>query len=174
MKAGFFRLLGMNKPEWHWAIVGCASSAGLGVMMPAFALALSNILGVFYNTDFQKQKDTISTWCIVFAVVGAGALVCGTVQQFAFTLMGQKLTKRLRILLMQALMRQVGFVSCQHICLAFAAYIMAFSLCPASWWISDNQMLIGMLVSGCACIVLWLLQPVCICTIPNGAATFPT
>lgn len=76
-------------------------------MMPAFSLALSNILGVFYNPDFHKQETTIRTWCIVFAAVGALALVCGTLQTFAFTLMGQKLAKRLRVLLMQALMRQV-------------------------------------------------------------------
>lgn len=107
MKAGFLRLLGMNRPEWHWAILGCIGSAGLGIMMPAFSLALSNIIGVFYNPDFEHQKSTIRTWCLVFAVVGAVALVCGTLQQFAFTLMGQKLARRVRVLLMQALLRQV-------------------------------------------------------------------
>lgn len=107
MNAGFIRLLGVNRPEWHWAILGSAGSAGLGIMMPAFSLALSNIIGVFYIADHAKMKSTIQTWCIVFAAVGGGALVCGTVQQFSFTLMGQKLTKRLRVLLMQALLRQV-------------------------------------------------------------------
>ena len=76
-------------------------------MMPAFSLALSNIIGVFYNPDFDQQKSTIRTWCVVFAVVGAVALVCGTLQQFAFTLMGQRLARRVRVLLMQALLRQV-------------------------------------------------------------------
>ncbi len=83
-------------------------------MMPAFALALSNIIGVFYNPDHAKMKSVIQTWCIVFAAVGGGAMVCGTVQQFSFTLMGQKLTKRLRILLMQALLRQVCYDHQHH------------------------------------------------------------
>ncbi|KAL0036182.1 hypothetical protein WJX79_007336 [Trebouxia sp. C0005] len=71
VNAGFIRLLGMNRPEWPWAIVGSASSAGLGVIMPAFALALSNVLG-----------------------------------SYSFSLMGQKLAKRIRLMLMQALLKQ--------------------------------------------------------------------
>ena len=107
VKAGFLRLLRVNRPEWHWAILGSAGSAGMGIMMPAFSLALSNIIGVFFNPDFNKQKSVIRNWCIVFAAVGGLALLCSTVQQFAFTLMGQKLTKRLRVLLMQVLLKQV-------------------------------------------------------------------
>lgn len=107
VKAGFVRLLGMNRPEWHWAILGSIGSGGLGIMMPAFSLALSNIISVFFNPDFHKQQSVIRTWCTVFAVVGALAFACGTVQQYAFTLMGQKLARRIRVLLMQSLLRQV-------------------------------------------------------------------
>lgn len=114
MNAGFIRLLGMNRPEWHWAIVGSASSAGLGIIMPAFALALSNVLGVFYNPDHAKMKSVIQTWCIVFGAVGGGALVCGTLQAYSFTLMGQKLAKRIRLMLMQALLKQVGCAVLRH------------------------------------------------------------
>lgn len=121
VNAGFIRLLGMNRPEWLWALVGTAGSAGLGIMYPAFGLALSNIIGVFYNPDHAKMKSTVQTWCIVFAAVGGFALVCATVQQYALTLMGQRLTKRLRVLLMQALLRQVccccGAASAQPVCL---------------------------------------------------------
>ena len=107
----------MNRPEWHWALLGSVGSGGLGIMMPAFSLALSNIISVFFNPDFEKQKSVIRTWCIVFAVVGAGAFACGVVQQFAFTLMGQKLARRVRVLLMQSLLRQV----CST-CFGFAAF----------------------------------------------------
>lgn len=104
----------MNRPEWPWAIVGSASSAGLGVIMPAFALALSNVLGVFYNPDHAKMKSVIQTWCIVFGSVGAGALVCGTLQSYSFSLMGQKLAKRIRLMLMQALLKQVCCAVLRH------------------------------------------------------------
>ncbi len=110
----------MNRPEWHWAIVGCASSAGLGIIMPAFALALSNVLGVFYNPDHAKMKSVIQTWCIVFGAVGGGALVCGTLQSYSFSLMGQKLAKRIRLMLMQALLKQVccAVLCCAVLCCA--------------------------------------------------------
>ena len=110
VQAGFGRLLRMNMPEWHWAVLGSAASAGLGVLWPAFALAMSSILSVYYNPDHEKQKHTIQTWCIVFGAVGAGSMLCSTVQQFAFTLMGQKLTRRLRVLLMTALLKQVNAI----------------------------------------------------------------
>ena len=116
VQAGFGRLLSMNRPEWQWAMLGSAASGGLGVLWPAFALALASIVGVYYNPDHEKQKHTVRTWCIVFAAVGAGTMLCGTLQQYSFTLMGQKLTRRLRVMLMTALLKQVGSQSarCMH------------------------------------------------------------
>ena len=108
VKAGFVRLLSLNRPEWQWALPGSIASAGLGVMMPAFGLALAKITGVYYNPDHAQQKHTVQTWCIVFAAVGAAMMLCGVVQQFSLTLMGQKLTRRLRVLLMAALLKQVN------------------------------------------------------------------
>jgi hypothetical protein len=45
----FKRLLKMNKPETQWAVVGCLASAVLGAQMPAFAVALSSVIAVFYE-----------------------------------------------------------------------------------------------------------------------------
>ncbi len=42
-------LLKMNKPETQWAVVGCLASAVLGAQMPAFAVALSSVIAVFYE-----------------------------------------------------------------------------------------------------------------------------
>ena len=46
VKAGMLRLLKYNAPEWPYAICGMIGSGGVGLVMPAFALALSNVLGV--------------------------------------------------------------------------------------------------------------------------------
>jgi hypothetical protein len=131
----------MNRPEWHWAIVGCASSAGLGIIMPAFALALSNVLGVFYNPDHAKMKSVIQTWCIVFGAVGGGALVCGTLQSYSFSLMGQKLAKRIRLMLMQALLKQVccAVLCCAVLCCAVLCCAVLCCAAPcwaimSAWW----------------------------------------
>jgi hypothetical protein len=45
----FKRLLKMNKPETQWAVLGCLASAVLGAQMPAFAVALSSVIAVFYE-----------------------------------------------------------------------------------------------------------------------------
>lgn len=45
----FKRLMKLNKPELPWALVGCAASAVLGAQMPAFAIALSSVIAVYYE-----------------------------------------------------------------------------------------------------------------------------
>lgn len=43
------RIVALNKPELPAAITGMLGSAGLGMMMPGFAIAFSSILAVFYG-----------------------------------------------------------------------------------------------------------------------------
>lgn len=44
----FSRLLKLNRPELPWALAGCIASGLLGAQMPAFAIALSSIVTVYY------------------------------------------------------------------------------------------------------------------------------
>ena len=48
-----------------------------------------------------------AVWSGVFAAIGFGALIFCIVQQSTFGLMGMRLTQRLRLLLLQAALRQV-------------------------------------------------------------------
>ena len=45
----FSRLMRLNKPEVVWAAFGCFASALLGAQMPAFSIALSSIIAVYYQ-----------------------------------------------------------------------------------------------------------------------------
>ena len=56
----------------------------------------------------------VSKWCIVFAGIGAGAIVMGMLQQYGFGCMGQRLTRRLRVLLLQSMFRQVCLYAVLH------------------------------------------------------------
>ena len=56
--------------------VAAAASAVLGMQMPAFALAVSNIVAVFYNPDVNYMKSEVSKWCWVFAAAGFGMSCC--------------------------------------------------------------------------------------------------
>ena len=52
----------------------------------------------------------VSKWCIIFACIGAGAIIMGMLQQYGFACMGQRLTRRLRVLLFQSMFRQVSLL----------------------------------------------------------------
>lgn len=56
----------------------------------------------------------VSKWCIVFAGIGAGAIVMGMLQQYGFSCMGQRLTRRLRVLLFESMFRQVRPAALRH------------------------------------------------------------
>ena len=45
----FSRLMRLNKPEMVWAAFGCFASALLGAQMPAFSIALSSIIAIYYQ-----------------------------------------------------------------------------------------------------------------------------
>lgn len=49
------RIVALNKPELPAAITGMLGSAGLGMMMPGFAIAFSSILAVFYGPGERRQ-----------------------------------------------------------------------------------------------------------------------
>jgi ATP-binding cassette subfamily B (MDR/TAP) protein 1 len=104
---GFTRLAAINAPEWPFLVIGTLASAALGMQMPAFALAVSNIIAVFFNPDRDYVRSEVSKWCWVFAGAGFGSLVMGVLQQYSFTYMGQKLTRRLRGMLLGAILHQV-------------------------------------------------------------------
>lgn len=66
MDVSFKRLLKMNKPETQWAVLGCLASAVLGAQMPAFAVALSSVIAVFYEPVRLPACDraTVSVYYI--------------------------------------------------------------------------------------------------------------
>jgi len=102
----FSRLLKLNKPELPWAVVGCIASGVLGAQMPAFAIALSSIINVYYLPPSEIPSQA-AKWAGIFVAIGVGTLLASLVQQGCFSLMGAKLARRVRMLTLQSLMRQV-------------------------------------------------------------------
>lgn len=77
--------------------------------------ALGSMLGAFFSPDRNYLKHQVRIWCGVFIAVGAAGFVGGILQGYCFNLMGARLTKRVRILLMGSLMRQVRLFFTCHI-----------------------------------------------------------
>lgn len=44
VKVPMTRLMKLNKPEWHYGILGCISSAGVGAVQPAFAFVIATMI----------------------------------------------------------------------------------------------------------------------------------
>mmetsp|Transcript_46571 Transcript_46571/g.149558 ORF Transcript_46571/g.149558 Transcript_46571/m.149558 type:complete len:418 (-) Transcript_46571:78-1331(-) len=77
-----------------------------GITMPGFALGLSRIIAVFYETDDDKFKDGVLVWVIIFILVAFFAFVSAILQTWAFGVMGVKLTTRVRELAFASALRQ--------------------------------------------------------------------
>ena len=73
------RIAALNRPELPAAFTGLAGSAALGMMMPAFAIAFSSILGVFYG-PIDEISSGAQKWSLVFVGIGCGAIVAALFQ----------------------------------------------------------------------------------------------
>lgn len=131
----FSRLAALNRPEWPLGFMGALCSAALGLQMPGatealevasalkiqawaelncaaagFSLAFAAVLSALYNPDPDSVRAGGEKWGVVFAAMGLGCFVLSTLQGYSFAQMGQRLTYRVRIALLRAMLRQeIGF-----------------------------------------------------------------
>ena len=106
MKPGFIGLLAYNRQEWPLLGLGAVGCVGAGFVFPYFAICLSNIITVFYDTDPVALNRGISYWGIRFVILAVVALVSTSIQAFCFAVAGTRLTLRLRELTFASILRQ--------------------------------------------------------------------
>lgn len=94
--ASMWRLLKVNRPEWGYGALGCVGSVVSGLMNPAFALVISNVLYSYYYTDYDKMKKEILKYSLIFVGLGGIGLFGYFTQHFFFGIMGENLVKRVR------------------------------------------------------------------------------
>jgi ATP-binding cassette subfamily B (MDR/TAP) protein 1 len=92
----FFRLLKMNAPEWPYSIMGAVGSILSGFIGPTFAIVMSNMIEVFYYTNYASMEKKTKEY--VFIYIGAGIYAVGAylIQHYFFSIMGENLTTRVR------------------------------------------------------------------------------
>ena len=92
-------MLQYNKPEWPYQILGACASLLAGSMMPVFAFAMAQMMGAFnvetYDT-LRDQKDDAEQWILVLSFSGLGILFILFAQSTAYTILGSRLTFRIR------------------------------------------------------------------------------
>ncbi|OQR88789.1 ATP-binding Cassette (ABC) superfamily, partial [Achlya hypogyna] len=116
-----WRIIGLSKPERGYLVAGIGASALQGFSTPGISLVITSILSsmqleynAYTTTKEQGHLDKLYTdirsKALIFIGVAAAIFVVTVVQNYAFRVMAEKLTTRLRNMHFQALVRQdIGF-----------------------------------------------------------------
>jgi len=105
----FRRLLALNKPEWKQAILGLTGAIAFGFVQPFYAFFLGDMMAVFYDTP-SKMKREVRIYAGIFCALAVAAFVVNTLQHYNFAVMGEYLTKRIRVRMLRNILRfEVGW-----------------------------------------------------------------
>jgi ATP-binding cassette subfamily B (MDR/TAP) protein 1 len=99
-----WRLLEMNGPEWKRALIGCLAAIGTGAVQPINAYSVGSLISIYFKTDKSETKRESRTLSFVFLGIAALNFTTSVLQHYNFTVMGERLTKRVREKLLQKLM----------------------------------------------------------------------
>ncbi|KAJ3189969.1 Multidrug resistance protein 1 [Gaertneriomyces sp. JEL0708] len=104
-KVDLWRIVKMNRPEWWIIIVGLFAAAVNGTVMPLFAVLFSEILAVFSNEP-NVVEEKANPWALGFLLLAIGAAISNLVQIGGLSIVGDKLTTRLRQKSFDSMIRQ--------------------------------------------------------------------
>ncbi|XP_040004037.1 bile salt export pump [Xiphias gladius] len=100
------RILKYNQPEWPYMLLGSLGAAVNGSVNPIYAVLFSQILGTFAIRDLNEQRAQINGICVLFCIVAVTSFFSQFLQGYAFAKSGELLTRRLRKVGFQAMLRQ--------------------------------------------------------------------
>ncbi|XP_077436057.1 bile salt export pump [Vanacampus margaritifer] len=109
------RILKYNQAEWPYMLLGSLGAAINGSVNPIYAVLFSQILGTFALVDINEQREQINGICVLFCIVAVTSVFSQYLQGYAFAKSGELLTRRLRKLGFQAMLRQdIGWFDDLH------------------------------------------------------------
>uniref|UniRef100_A0A8C2IA84 ATP-binding cassette, sub-family B (MDR/TAP), member 11a n=1 Tax=Cyprinus carpio TaxID=7962 RepID=A0A8C2IA84_CYPCA len=97
------RILKYNRPEWPYMLLGSLGAAINGSVNPIYALLFSEILGVRHTHTHTHTHMRYSTICLV---IGVMSFFSQFLQGYSFAKSGELLTRRLRKVGFQAMLKQ--------------------------------------------------------------------
>ncbi|RVE58009.1 hypothetical protein OJAV_G00205110 [Oryzias javanicus] len=104
--ASVARILKYNRPEWPYMLLGSLGAAINGSVNPIYAVLFSQILGTFAIPDLDEQRRQINGICLLFCIVAAISFFSQFIQGYSFAKSGELLTRRLRKVGFQAMLKQ--------------------------------------------------------------------
>lgn len=94
-----WELLKLNAPEWPYAVLGSVGAVLAGMEAPLFAFGITHILTAFYSPDLSQMRDEIQRVALIFVGVAVITIPIYLLQHYFYTLMGERLTTRIRLLM---------------------------------------------------------------------------
>ncbi|XP_020207666.1 ABC transporter B family member 13 [Cajanus cajan] len=97
-------LVKLNAPEWPYAILGSVGAVMAGMEAPLFALGITHILTVFYSPRGSIIKQEVDRVAFIFVGVAVITIPIYLLLHYFYTLMGERLTARVRLLMFSAIL----------------------------------------------------------------------
>ncbi|KAJ8919087.1 hypothetical protein NQ315_012072 [Exocentrus adspersus] len=109
-KDSVIEVMKMNSPEWPHILIGCIGAIVMGCAMPVIAVLFGDILGTLSTGDDDTVRREANRICLYFVIAGVVSGINTFLQMFMFGIAGEKLTKRIRSQMFQAMLQQeIGY-----------------------------------------------------------------
>ena len=101
-----WRVLQLQRPEWWHIAAALVGAAASGVVQPVFGLIYSQFITVFFDPSDDALRAKSAQYCGTFVGIACATFVATTLRIGMFSLVGERLTRRLRVLAYTAVLRQ--------------------------------------------------------------------
>ncbi|CAL5186419.1 unnamed protein product [Lathyrus oleraceus] len=100
----FSRLLFLNSPEWKQGLIGTLSAIAFGSIQPLYALTIGGMISAFFAKSHQEMKHRIMNYSLIFTSLSVASITLNLIQHYNFAYMGAKLTKRIRLRMLEKIL----------------------------------------------------------------------
>eukprot|EP00250_Pteridium_aquilinum_P017054 c23431_g2_i2 orf=424-4389(+) len=101
----FLRLVTYNRPEILIILLGSVAAGVNGAVMPVVGLLFANIIYTFYQPLDEIQSGCL-VWIRLFVIVACVSLLLVPLQNVCFSVAGEKLIRRIRLLTLDKVLHQ--------------------------------------------------------------------
>lgn len=100
----FPRLISLNAPEWKHGLIGTLSAIAFGSVQPLYALTIGGMISAFFAQSHQEMSHRIRNYCLIFSSLSLASIILNLLQHYNFAYMGAKLTKRIRLCMLEKIL----------------------------------------------------------------------
>eukprot|EP00475_Leptophrys_vorax_P008988 TRINITY_DN1588_c0_g1_i1.p1 TRINITY_DN1588_c0_g1~~TRINITY_DN1588_c0_g1_i1.p1 ORF type:complete len:1318 (-),score=422.18 TRINITY_DN1588_c0_g1_i1:240-4193(-) len=100
------KIFKLSKPEWPILFMACIGASVNGIVFPSFAIVVSKMINIFYLKDHAAMSNQIRKYAFMFIGLAVLEIAANYFSRFFFSIVGEKLTTRLRLMTLRSLLNQ--------------------------------------------------------------------